>query len=146
MKNQDEIEISLRDFVGTWVVLYFYPKDSTTGCTIQACEFTEDIGLYRDSNTTILGVSPDSATKHKNFISKYNIAYSLLVDNDKEMLKNYGAWGLKKNFGKEYEGVLRSTFIINPNGDIAKIYNKVKAKGHSKIVLEDLKILQDSVV
>lgn len=143
LKNQDGIEVSLSDFKHQWVVLYFYPKDDTTGCTIQACEFSENIDGFSSLNATIIGVSPDDMTKHQKFIGKYDIAYSLLCDEEHIALKTYEAWGLKQMYGKEYEGVIRSTFIINPDGKIAKLWSNVKSKGHALIVKEELQKLQN---
>jgi peroxiredoxin Q/BCP len=143
LKNQDGIEVSLVDYSGKWVIIYIYPKDNTPGCTTQACEFNDLFNDFSSIDAVILGISPDNEKKHTNFIEKYNLNFTLLCDEEKITLKEYGAWGLKKLYGKEYEGVIRSTFIINPDGKIAKIYSKVKAKGHAQIVKEDLKQLQE---
>jgi len=140
--NQDSTKVALDDFVGKWVVLYFYPKDSTSGCTIQACDFTSSIEDFDKLNGVILGVSPDSVESHQKFIVKSELSITLLSDEEKTVLKLYNAWGKKQMYGKEYDGVKRSTFIINPKGDIAKIYQGVKAKGHSEIVLNDLEELK----
>jgi peroxiredoxin Q/BCP len=142
LPNQDETEICLRDLAGKWVILYFYPKDNTPGCTTEACDFTENLDWFEDEDAVILGVSPDSPKKHRNFIEKKDLKITLLSDEDKEVLKAYGAWGLKKMYGKEYEGVIRSTFIINPEGEIVAEWKKVKVKGHVEAVKEKLKELK----
>jgi peroxiredoxin Q/BCP len=142
LQNQDEVEIGLKDLSGKWIVLYFYPKDSTPGCTTEACDFSEALPQFEDLDAVILGVSPDSARKHRNFIEKKDLKITLLVDEEKETLKAYDAWGLKKMYGKEYEGVIRSTYIIDPDGKIAYGWSKVKVKGHVEAVREKLKELQ----
>jgi peroxiredoxin Q/BCP len=128
--NQDEVEISLKDLKGKWIILYFYPKDNTAGCTKEACDFSNGLDFFDDLDAIILGVSPDSAKAHRNFIEKQNLKITLLVDSEKEVMKSYFAYGIKKNYGKEYEGVIRSTFIINPDGLIAGAFYNVKATGH----------------
>ena len=143
LPNQDETEICLRDLSGKWVVLYFYPKDNTPGCTTEACDFTNELEEFEDLDAVILGVSPDSPKKHRNFIEKKGLKITLLSDEDKEVLKAYGAWGLKKMYGKEYEGVIRSTFIIDPNGEIVAEWRKVRVKGHVEEVKNKLKELQN---
>ena len=143
LPNQDETEICLRDLAGKWVVLYFYPKDNTPGCTTEACDFSNELEEFEDLDAVILGVSPDSPKKHRNFIEKKGLKITLLSDEDKEVLKAYGAWGLKKMYGKEYEGVIRSTFIIDPNGEIVAEWRKVRVKGHVEEVKNKLKQLQN---
>jgi len=142
LPNQDETEICLRDLSGKWIILYFYPKDNTPGCTTEACEFTENLEWFEDEDAIILGVSPDSPKKHRNFIEKKDLKITLLSDENKDVLKAYGAWGLKKMYGKEYEGVIRSTFIINPDGEIVAEWKKVRVKGHVEAVKEKLKELR----
>jgi len=142
LPNQDETEICLRDLSGKWVVLYFYPKDNTPGCTTEACDFTNEVEEFEDLDAVILGVSPDSAKKHRNFIEKKDLKITLLSDEDKKVLRDYNAWGLKKMYGREYEGVIRSTFIINPEGEIVAEWKNVKVKGHVEKVKEKLKELQ----
>ena len=143
LPNQDGVEICLRDLKGKWIVLYFYPKDNTPGCTTEAKEFSELLDEFEKLGAVVIGISPDSPKKHCNFIEKHGLKVTLLSDENKEVLKAYGAWGKKKMYGKEYEGVIRSTFIINPKGEIVKEYKKVKAKGHAAKVLEDLKELKN---
>ena len=136
--NQDGISVALRDFLGKKVILYFYPKDNTPGCTTQACDFTQNYEAFEDKNAVIIGVSPDSVKSHQNFIAKFNLKHILLSDSQKEVCKIYGAWGLKKNYGKEYEGLIRSTFVIDEEGKIVQIYSPVSVKEHALKVLESL--------
>lgn len=131
---------SLSEFRGSPVVLYFYPKDDTPGCTTEACNFRDDYHVYAENKVTILGVSPDSAKSHTKFKSKYTLPFSLLADEDHKVCELYGAWGPKKFMGREYEGVLRTTFLIGPNGNIIKVWEGVKPEGHSKEVLEALAV------
>ncbi|MDL0088970.1 thioredoxin-dependent thiol peroxidase [Campylobacter gastrosuis] len=138
LENQDGVKVSLKDFVGKNVVLYFYPKDNTPGCTTEACEFS---GLYDEfikNDSVIIGVSPDSVKSHANFITKQSLKHILLADTDKEVAKSYGVWQVKKNYGKEYLGIVRTTFVIDKTGKIAKVYKSVKAKDHAVKVLGDL--------
>ena len=109
--NQDEVEICLRDLAGKWIVLYFYPKDNTPGCSTQACDFTASIPNFEDLDAIILGVSPDSPKKHRNFIEKKSIGFTLLSDEEKKVCEAYGVWQLKKMCGREYMGVVRTTFL-----------------------------------
>ena len=136
--NQDGIKVALKDFVGKNVVLYFYPKDNTPGCTTEACEFSANYDQFIKNDTVIIGVSPDSVKSHAGFIAKQNLKHILLSDEDKEISKLYGVWQVKKNYGKEYLGIVRSTFVIGKDGKIAKIYKSVKAKDHAAKVLADL--------
>jgi len=138
LPNQDENEVCLRDIKGKWIVLYFYPKDNTPGCTTEACDFTLNVPAFEELDAVILGVSPDSPKKHRNFIEKKELDITLLSDEDKKLCEEYGVWQLKKMCGKEYMGVVRTTFLINPEGDIAEIWNKVRVKGHVDKVKERL--------
>lgn len=142
LPNQDNAEISLQDFRGSWVVLYFYPKDKTPGCTQEACDFRDNLANLSGLNAVVLGVSPDSVKTHQSFIDKESLNFTLLSDTDKKVLKAYGAWGLKKLYGKEYEGVIRSTFVIDPQGKIAFLWKNVKVKGHIDAIKEKLQELQ----
>lgn len=142
LPNQDNAEISLQDFQGSWVVVYFYPKDKTPGCTTEACDFRDRLEILSARGAVVLGISPDSVKSHQSFISKESLNFTLLSDTQKSVLKSYGAWGLKKLYGKEYEGMIRSTFLINPQGKIAYIWKNVKVKGHIAEVLAKLKELQ----
>lgn len=139
LKNQDGQKISLKDFLGKKVVLYFYPKDMTSGCTKEACDFRDHIELFNNQNVVVLGVSADSIDLHKKFKSKYNLPFDLLSDDSKKVLEKYGVWKEKSMYGKKYFGIERTTFIIDENGRIKKIFPKVKVNGHVKEVLEALK-------
>lgn len=143
LKNQNNEDISLADYKGSWLILYFYPKDNTPGCTTEACDFTSLKSKFSDYQANILGVSPDSASSHQNFIEKQQLKIDLLSDPEKSAIQSYGAWGEKKNYGKVYEGLIRSTFIINPKGEIAASFKNVRAKGHAERVLKKLQELQD---
>lgn len=136
--NQDGVKVALKDFIGKNVALYFYPKDNTPGCTTEACEFSENYDQFIKNDTVIIGVSPDSVKSHVGFIAKQNLKHILLSDEDKEISKLYGVWQVKKNYGKEYLGIVRSTFVIGKDGKIVKIYKSVKAKDHAAKVLADL--------
>lgn len=126
----------LSDYKGRWLVIYFYPKDDTPGCTKEACAFRDGMALVAQCEGAVLGVSPDSITSHESFIETYDLPFLLLSDPDKEMMKAYEAWGLKKNYGKEYEGVIRSTVLINPEGIVMKQWSPVrKAEEHPARVL-----------
>jgi peroxiredoxin Q/BCP len=142
LPNQDDVEICLRDLKGKWIVLYFYPKDSTPGCTTEACEFTEALPRFEDMNAVILGVSADSTKRHRNFIEKQNLEITLLSDESTDMMQKYGVWALKKNYGKEYMGIVRSTFIINPDGVIKAVWSNVRVKEHVAKVQAELEKLQ----
>lgn len=142
LPNQDDVEICLRDLKGKWIVLYFYPKDSTPGCTTEACEFTEAMPEFGNMDAIILGVSADSTKRHRNFIEKQNLSITLLSDESTEMMQQYGVWQLKKNYGKEYMGIVRSTFIIDPQGVVVAAWDKVRVKGHVEAVKEKLVELQ----
>ena len=142
LPNQDEEEICLRDIKGRWIVLYFYPKDNTPGCTTEACDFTVALPDFTDLDAIVLGVSPDSPEKHRKFIEKKELGITLLADEEKELFNLFGIWQLKKFMGKEYMGVVRSTFIIDPDGKIAANWTKVKVKEHVDAVKAKLKELQ----
>jgi len=137
LPNQDEVEICLRDLEGKWIVLYFYPKDNTPGCTTEACEFTEAAPDFSDLDAIIIGVSADSTKKHRNFIEKKDLGITLLSDEDTSMMQEYGVWQMKKNYGKEYMGIVRTTLIINPEGIVKAVFEKVRVKDHvSKVKAE----------
>ena len=142
LPNQDEEEICFRDIKGRWIVLYFYPKDNTPGCTTEACDFTAALPDFEGLNAIVLGVSPDSPEKHRKFIEKKELKITLLADEDKTLCKTFGVWQLKKFMGKEYMGVVRSTFIINPKGKVAAVWEKVRVKGHVDEVKKTLEELQ----
>jgi len=137
--NQDEEKISLKDFLGQKIVLYFYPKDDTSGCTKEACSFSDDLPKFSKIDAVILGVSPDSVKSHKKFSEKYKLKFDLLADEEKKVVDKYGVWKEKSMYGRKYMGVERTTFIIDEKGKIKKIFNKVKVDGHNKELLEALK-------
>ncbi len=130
---------TLSEFRGKPVVLYFYPKDDTPGCTTEACSFRDDYDTYTEAGVTILGVSPDSVSSHAKFKQKYNLPFSLLADTGHKICDEYGTWGRKKFMGKEYDGVLRTTYLIGADGNILKVFPDVKPAGHSMQVLEAVK-------
>lgn len=133
--DQDEKKVSLSDYRGKLVVLYFYPKDDTQGCTTEACNFRDDYSAYENTGIVILGVSPDSPASHRKFRTKYALPFSLLADDDHKVCELYQVWGLKKFMGKEYDGVFRTTFLIDQEGKIVKVFENVKPASHSKEVL-----------
>jgi thioredoxin-dependent peroxiredoxin len=132
-------EVTLSDYRGKKVVLYFYPKDDTAGCTAEACSFRDDYSEFVAAGAAVLGVSPDSIKSHDRFKTKYQLPFALLSDPDHEVAETYGAWGEKKMYGKTYEGILRSTYVIDEEGKIIKVFPKVKPKEHSQEVLAVLK-------
>ncbi len=134
-------EHCLEDFRGKWVVLYFYPKDNTSGCTREAKDFNAMKEEFEKLGAVIIGVSKDSPKSHAKFIEKHNLKILLLSDEDHKVLEKYGAWGKKKNYGREYFGTVRSTFLIDPEGKIAKVWNKVRVAGHVENVFKTLKEL-----
>jgi peroxiredoxin Q/BCP len=144
LKNQDDKTVKLSDdeLKGHWVVLYFYPKDDTPGCTIQACDFTSGLRGFEKLDAVVLGCSPDSTESHRKFIAKHKLKIELLSDPSHETLERYGAWGEKNMYGKITTGVIRSTVIIDPAGKVAHHYRKVSAKGHAESVAAKLKELQ----
>lgn len=138
LKNADGVEISLSDFVGKNIILYFYPKDNTPGCTTEACEFSENYNEFIENDAVILGISPDSIKSHTNFKEKYDLKHILLSDEERVVSKLYGVYQVRKNYGKEYLGIVRTTFVIDKSGIISKVYKSVKAKDHATKVLADL--------
>ena len=136
LKNQHNTDITLSDSRGKKVILYFYPKDMTPGCTTEACDFRDHHETFDKSNTVILGISPDPIEKHQKFIEKHGLPFPLLADVEHEAAKAYDVWKLKKMFGKEFYGNERSTFVIDKEGILQKEYRKVKVKGHAKEVLD----------
>lgn len=129
----------LSEYRGKPVVLYFYPKDDTPGCTKEACSFRDDYSAYENSGVTILGVSPDSPKSHTKFKQKYQIPFTLLADEGHKVSEEYGVWGKKKMMGREYDGILRTTFIIDENGKIKRVFENVKPANHSEEILANLK-------
>jgi len=136
--NQDREEICFRDIKGRWIILYFYPKDNTKGCTQEALDFTEHLEEFKSLDAVVLGVSPDSPKRHQNFIEKHGLKITLLSDEDKTLANIFGVWRLKKSYGREYMGVVRSTFIISPDGNIAYKWSGVRVKEHVEKVKEKL--------
>jgi len=139
LKNQDGKVIALTDFKDQNIVLYFYPKDNTSGCTTEACNFRDEFPKFGKLNAVILGVSPDSVESHKKFADKFNLPFDLLSDDNKEVVNKYDVWKEKSMYGRKYMGVVRSTFIIDKNKVIRKIFSKVKVANHNKEVMEALK-------
>ena len=136
-KSKDERgnPVALADFKGKKLVLYFYPADSTETCTVEACNLRDNFEALKSKGYHILGVSPDSAKKHQGFIKKHSLPFPLLMDEDHEIIKAYGVWGPKVTFGKAYDGLLRTTFIINGKGVIERVIDKVESKRHSEQIL-----------
>lgn len=132
-------KVKLSDFRGKNIVLYFYPKDMTPGCTTQACDFRDQHAHFSELDCVIIGISPDPKEKHVKFIEKYNLPFLLLTDEDHQVAEMYDVWKLKKNFGKEYMGIERSTFVIDKEGKIIKQWRKVKVKGHVEEALQFIK-------
>ena len=142
LPDTDNKKICLSDFKGKWVVLYFYPKDNTTGCTREAVEFTNALDEFHKLNAVVLGVSADSVQSHQKFVQKHNLRITLLSDAEHEVLERYGAWQRKKLYGRVFWGVVRSTVLIDPGGSIAHLWPKVQVKGHSEDVKRRLIELQ----
>jgi peroxiredoxin Q/BCP len=134
LQDETGAKIKLADLAGQWVVLYFYPKDDTPGCTVEACEFTSGLSGFQKLDATVLGCSRDSAESHRKFIAKYKLKVKLLSDPDHAVMEKYGAWGEKSNYGKKTVGVVRSTVLINPEGKVAYHWPTVKADGHAEKV------------
>jgi peroxiredoxin Q/BCP len=132
---------SLSQYLGKWVLLYFYPKDDTPGCTKEACAIRDADPDLSSLGAIVLGVSADSVKSHKKFAEKYNLAFPLLADEERQVVDAYGVWGAKKFMGREYEGILRTSFLIGPDGVIAKVYESVKPETHAEEVLADLRTL-----
>lgn len=139
--DQDGKIRQLKDSAGKWVILYFYPKDDTPGCTKEACSFRDGFTKFKRAGVEVIGVSVDSVKKHAKFVEKYNLPFTLLADEEKKIVEAYGVWGLKKFMGREYMGTNRVSYLINPEGKIAKVYEKVKPDVHADEVLADVKTL-----
>jgi len=138
LQDTNENEVSLNDYKGKWVVLYFYPKDNTPGCTIEAMDFSALKKDFEKLNTVVLGVSKDSCASHQKFTEKKDLTINLLSDPESRVQKLYDVWKTKKMMGREFMGTVRTTFLINPQGNIEKVWNNVKAKEHAQAVLEAL--------
>lgn len=139
LPDQDGANHALADYKGSWVLLYFYPKDDTPGCTSEACSFRDSWQECSELGLIVLGISADSVDSHHAFATKYNLPFTLLSDPEKTVLNQYDAWGEKSMFGKKYMGVLRSSVLISPKGTIAKVYQKIRVNSHAQDVLKDLK-------
>ncbi len=135
LRNQSGATVDSRTLKGRWVVLYFYPKDDTPGCTKEACNFRDNYGALKANGAVVLGVSGDSEASHQKFRQKYELPFQLLSDPGNVVARAYGAWGTKQNYGKTYEGIIRSTFIIGPDGRVAKVWKRVKPDAHGEEVL-----------
>lgn len=135
LEDQDGKHVRLDSLRGQWVVLYFYPRDNTPGCTREACNFRDNFGAIKALGAQILGVSGDSRASHEKFAEKFQLPFPLLVDADHAVARAYGAFGTKKNYGREYEGIIRSTVIIDPRGNVARTYPRVKPDSHGEEVL-----------
>ena len=130
--------VSLKDFKGNKLILYFYPKDNTPGCTAEACNLRDNYDLWLSKGYKVVGVSPDSVASHQKFAEKHQLPFPLIADEEKKIIKAYGAWGPKKLYGREYEGLLRTTFIIDENGKIEEVFTKVKTKDHTNQILKTI--------
>jgi peroxiredoxin Q/BCP len=141
LPDQDGVARSLSEYRSHWVLLYFYPKDDTPGCTKEACMIRENWSEFAKLGITVIGISKDTVKSHKKFADKYGLPFTLLSDTDFSVMKKYGVWAKKKFMGREYMGTLRSSYLIDPKGRIAKVYEKVEPVGHADQVLTDLKEL-----
>lgn len=138
--NQDDKTISLSGFSGKKLILYFYPKDDTPGCTAEACNFNDNYNSWVEKGYEVVGVSPDSAASHRKFREKYGLKFDLIADTEKEILQAYDAWGEKNMYGKKYMGVLRKTYVIDENGIIREVFEKVETKDHTKQIWNKINI------
>ncbi|NHK30740.1 MAG: thioredoxin-dependent thiol peroxidase [Asgard group archaeon] len=139
LKETSGSEICLKDLIGKWVIIYFYPKDKTSGCTLEAIDFTKSLNDFDKMNATVLGISPDSIKSHQKFSDKHELKVQLLSDENKDILEKYGVWQEKSMYGKSYMGVIRSTILVDPDGKIAEIWEKVRVKDHVENVKQKLK-------
>lgn len=138
-KNQDGKTVKLTDFQGKKLILYFYPKDDTPGCTAEACDLRDNHNYWINNGYTIIGVSPDNEKSHLKFKQKYNLPFDLISDPDAKILRSFGAWGQKQMYGKTYDGVLRTTYVIDENGVIKEVFTKVDTKNHTSQITQQLK-------
>ncbi len=136
--NQNGEKVTLSDFTGKKLILYFYPKDNTPGCTAESCNLNDNYAAWLDKGFEVVGVSPDSVASHQKFRDKFGLKFNLIADTEKEILRAYGAWGEKSMYGKKYMGVLRTTFVISANGVIEEIFDKVETKDHTNQILKNL--------
>lgn len=142
LPDQEGKRHSLSDYKGDWILLYFYPKDDTPGCTAEACAIRDDYEAYGDTEITVLGVSTDTVKSHAKFATKYALPFTLLADEEKKVVAQYGVWGKKKFMGKDYMGTSRMSFLIAPDGKIAKVYDLVRPADHAEEVLADVRALR----
>lgn len=141
LPDQDGNLHQLEDYKGKWLIVYFYPKDDTPGCTKEACNFRDASDEYKKLGVSIIGISKDHIKSHKKFAEKHQLNFPLLADETGKVVENYGAWGEKSMFGMKFTGILRNTYLINPKGEIVKEYKGVKAEKHNEEILKDLKVL-----
>ncbi len=142
LPDQSGNEHTLKQYRGKWVILYFYPKDDTPGCTVEACSFRDNFSVLKRTDIVVLGVSVDPVKKHAKFVSKYELPFTLLADEEKQIVNLYGVWGEKKFMGRKYMGTNRVSFLIDPKGKLVKIYDPVKPSEHVSEVLADVKALK----
>jgi peroxiredoxin Q/BCP len=142
LPDQNGVMHSLAQYRGQWVVVYFYPKDDTPGCTVEACSFRDSFAVFRKASVVVLGVSADPIKKHEKFAEKFSLPFPLLSDETKEVCERYGVWAKKKFMGREYMGINRTTFLIDKEGRIAKVYEKVKPDHHAEAILFDKENLE----
>ena len=138
LRDQNGNNVSLDSFLGNKVIIFFYPKDDTPGCTVEACNFRDDFEMYEEKNAVLLGISKDGEESHKKFISKFDLPFRLLCDEDNAVAEAYGAWGEKSMYGRKYMGIIRTTVVVDADGKVEKVFEKVKPKDHSKELLEML--------
>jgi peroxiredoxin Q/BCP len=138
LPDQDDKQVTLSDFAGQRVIVYFYPKDDTPGCTAEACQFNDNLAAFERAQVPVLGISPDKAASHQKFRAKYGLDFSLLSDPDHKVMERYGAWGEKTMYGRTTTGVIRSTFVIDEKGKVARSWYNVKADGHAAKVLAEV--------
>lgn len=141
LRDQNEKDVKLSDFKGKWLLIYFYPKDDTPGCTKEACGIRDHFAQYKKAGLHVLGISVDGSASHRKFSDKYSLPFTLLADEEKEVVQSYGVWGKKKFMGKEYLGIFRTSFVLDPAGKIVKIYPEVKPEEHALQVLTDVREL-----
>lgn len=142
--DQNAVTHSLTDYAGKWVVLYFYPKDMTPGCTQEACNFRDNLNRIESMGAVVFGISADGEARHKKFAAKESLNFPLLADTDHAVCEEYGVWKTKKFMGREFDGIVRTTIIINPVGEVAKRYDDVKVSGHVDAVIHDLQQLMSA--
>jgi peroxiredoxin Q/BCP len=139
--DQNGVSHTLSKYLGRWVLVYFYPRDDTPGCTKEACGIRDNFSAFKRLNAKVLGISTDNVKSHDKFAAKYNLPFTLLADDEKAVVEQYGVWGEKKSFGKTYFGTRRMSFLVSPEGKIAKIYKTVKPAGHAMQVVGDIEAL-----